>query len=76
MNGLRPKTFFTRGALILLLLGSLLLAACGQFSVDLSFDGSSNGGSPGAVTNSSLFILLLVILVAIFALVLITATIR
>lgn len=59
---------------ICLFVGSLLLTACGEYSLDVNF-GNSGEQDPG-VSQTSLFILLAVILFVMFALVLVSVASR
>ena len=76
---MNPLNSSTRLFVALTLLSAVLLVGCqgGQISIDLNGDGGSGGGDAGGtVENQTLFILMVVLLVAMFAMVLVAMSSR
>ncbi|HLD92935.1 MAG TPA: hypothetical protein VI703_01855 [Anaerolineales bacterium] len=77
---MNPLNSSTRLFVALTLLSAVLLVGCqgGQISIDLNGDGGSGGGGDagGTVANQTLFILMVVLLVAMFAMVLVAMSSR
>jgi hypothetical protein len=67
----KASTRWLHMLVLLSLIGGLLLGACGggELNVDLNLDGgeSGDGGGSGALSESNLFILLIVVFVVIAA---------
>lgn len=75
------RNVFVNTLLVCLILSSLVLSACdGPFTLDMNFgqDGGGGGtdGGTGDISNSTLFILMIVVLFVVFALVLVSAVSR